>query len=318
MEKAIGVKDDYHVEFSVVIPCYKSSKTIGNVVELLQKKFEDKYIQIVLVDDCSPDGGDTSGVLRQLVKKYDNVLGIWLAKNSGQHNAVMCGLGYTKGKYIICMDDDMQTHPDEIDKLINKIDEGYDVVYAYYPKKRESVFRLLGSKFSSWTVQKLIGKPKGLNTSSFWIAKKFVKDSIIKYNYPYTFLPGLILRTTNNIGNIEVQHYARTVGKSGYDLKRLIKLWSNIIGFSIKPLRAATVIGGAFAIVGVLCAFGIVLRKLFFNINTAGWSSLIVAVCFFSGLILTFMGVIGEYIGRIFLASGNYPQYSIRDMEGFQ
>ena len=216
----------------------------------------------------------------------------------------------------MAMDDDLQTHPDEIFRLIEKLQEGYDVVYAYYPQKKQSLFRRIGSSFSSWTVRQLIGKPKGLKTSSFWIARRFVIDNLISYCIPYTFLPGLVLRTTNNIGNVEVRHYDRAYGESGYTLKKLIKLWMNIMGFSLRPLRFATTCGMLFALAGFIGTLVIIFRKLFLNVTVVGWSSLIVTICFFSGMILMFMGIIGEYIGRMFMADSNYPQYTVKDKEG--
>lgn len=304
------------MDYSIIIPCYKSDQTIGKVIGLLQEEFKNKEFEIVLVNDGSPDGGKTAQAIYRLVKQYDNVTGIDLAKNIGQHNAILCALNYVEGDYIICMDDDMQTHPNQIYKLIEKIAEGYDMVYAYYPEKKHKWYRNLGSRFSSWTVRMLIGKPKWLKTSSFWIARRFVRDAVIQYHNANAFIPGLILRTTNNIGNVEVEHFDREVGVSGYTLKNLIKLWSNIIGFSVKPLRIASIVGGIFSVVGIFGAIVVIIRKLLFGVNTAGWSSLFMAICFFSGVILMFMGLIGEYVGRLFLASGNQPQFVIRKMEG--
>lgn len=304
------------MEYSFVIPCYKSSATIEKVVTMTMQEMENKEIEFILVNDGSPDEGKTSETLRTLADKYGNVTAIDLAKNSGQQNAVMCGLNVAVGDYIVCMDDDMQTHPSQIHKLINKMKEGYDVVYAYYPEKKQRWFRNLGSNFSSWTVRKLIGKPKDLKTSSFWIAKKFVRDYVIQYKNAYVFIPGLFLRTTSNIGNVGVTHFEREAGTSGYNLKALLKLWSNILGFSIRPLRMASTLGIFFSFIGFIGALVVMIRKILFQIQIEGWSSLIVAICFFSGIILMFMGLIGEYIGRMFLISGNQPQYVIREIRG--
>lgn len=303
------------MKYSFVIPCYRSSATIEKVVTMTMEEMRNEEIEFVLVNDGSPDEGKTSAKIKQLAEKFSNVTAVDLAKNAGQQNAVMCGLNVAAGEYIICMDDDMQTHPSQIHKLIEKMSEGYDVVYAYYPEKEHAWFRNLGSKFSSWTVRKLIGKPKWLKTSSFWIAKRFVRDYVIQYKNAYVFMPGLFLRTTSNIGNIEVTHFAREEGTSGYNLKALIKLWSNILGFSIRPLRLASILGGVFSVIGFLGALLVIIRKIFFGIEITGWASLIVVNCFFSGIILIFLGLIGEYLGRMFLSSGNQPQYVIREIK---
>lgn len=304
-------------KYSIVIPCYKSALTIGKVVrttvtELQTLKIDD--FEFVLVNDCSPDNGKTYEAITTLANTMNNVVAIDLAKNVGQHNAVMAGLNYAEGNYIIAMDDDMQTHPSQIHKLLEEIENGYDVVYAYYPQKKHSWFRNLGSKINSWSVRKLIGKPKELKTSSFWIIKKFVRDYVIQYKSPYSYIQGLFLRTTKNIKCVPVEHFEREIGSSNYTLKSLIKLWSNIIGFSVVPLRLASICGAVFSCVGILGAATIFIRKLLFDISVAGWSSLMIINCFFSGIILLSLGLIGEYLGRFFLANNNQPQYVIRSV----
>ena len=229
------------MEYSVIIPCYKSTEAIEELANLLYDFFSkntDAY-ELILVNDGSPDNGETTRHISRIVDKYSNAKGIVLAKNTGQHNAIVCSLNYASGEYIIAMDDDMQTHPSQLPKLINEINKGYDVVYAYYPQKKHGLLRNIGSRFSSWSVRKLIGKPKEMRTSSYWIIKRFVAESIAQYRNSFAFIPGLILRTTNSISCIPVEHYERKGGKSGYTLKALVKLWSNIIGYSIEPLRLA-------------------------------------------------------------------------------
>lgn len=304
------------VKYSIVIPCYKSSATIRKVVELSMEELKGEKTEFVLVNDCAPDDGATLTELISLSKEYENVLVIDLAKNTGQHNAIMAGLNHVNGEYVIAMDDDMQTHPSQIHKLIEEIQKGYDVVYAYYPKKKHAWYRNIGSAINFWTVRKLIGKPKNLKTSSFWIARRFVCRSLIEYKNSYAYLQGLFLRTTGNIGNVPVQHFEREVGNSTYTLKTLVKLWSNIIGYSVIPLRMASLLGFVFSVISIVSAIGLVIRKFFFHIDAVGWTSMMVAMCFFSGILLMFMGLIGEYIGRMFMASNNEPQYVIREIYG--
>lgn len=302
--------------FSIVIPCYKSSQTIQKVVEMTMQELNGNELQFVLVNDASPDEGATARKIMELANRYDNVVAIDLAKNTGQHNAILAGLNYADGDYILAMDDDMQTHPSQIHKLVEEIQKGYDIVYAYFPQKKHAWYRNIGSRLNSWTVCKLIGKPKDLKTSSFWIIKKFVRDYVIQYKNAHSYIQGLFLRTTNNITCIPVEHFEREVGTSNYTLKALIRLWSNILGFSVVPLRLATILGIGFSGLGLLGAVVVLIKKLFFHSSIQGWTSITFLICFFSGIILIFMGVIGEYIGRMFLASNNEPQFVVRNVIG--
>jgi len=301
---------------SIIVPCYKSSHTIRELVELTSAKMEEMGrvpYEFVLVDDCSPDNGETISVLKELADQYETVNVVELAQNSGQHNAVMAGLNYAKGDVLIAMDDDLQTHPSQLPKLFEAFDQGYDIVYGYYPQKHHSLFRNFGSWVNSTSVRILIGKPKDLKTSSFWIIKKFVRDYVIEYRSHYTHLQGLFLRTTRNIASVPVEHFDRGYGQSGYTLKRLISLWSNIMGYSIVPLRIATRVGTFFAVMSILGAIAIVLKKIFAPTSAVGWYSLIVSIFFLSGLIMIFLGLIGEYLGRMFQGMSNDPQFVVRE-----
>ncbi len=301
--------------YSIVIPCYSSSHTIRQVVEETAAKMEEigrTPFEFVLVDDCSPDDGATVRVLHELADEHPYVTVVELAINAGQHNAMMAGLNQAEGDVIISMDDDMQTHPSQLPKLFDKFDEGYDVVYAYYKDKKHSGFRNFGSWVNFNTVRILIGKPKEMKTSSFWIIRKFVRDSIIQYRTRYTYLQGLFLRTTKNIACVPVEHFERAYGQSGYTFKKLIGLWSNIMGFSIVPLRIATRFGILVAVLALIAALAVIIRKLLNPGLAVGWASTIVTITFFSGLIMMFLGLIGEYVGRMFMASGHDPQYVIR------
>ena len=303
---------------SVVIPCYKSSMTIRKVVEETMEQFRNMNrgdVEFVLVDDCSPDEGATVRELRSLVKEYPNVRVVELAKNGGQHNASMAGLNYAKGDLIISMDDDGQTSPTQLPKLLDEIEKGYDIVYGYYPHKQHSGMRNLGSRFNQWSTRVLLDKPKNMNTSSFWVIRRFVRDYAIQYRSAYTHLQGVFLRVTRNVSCIPVEHFKREVGQSGYTYKKLIKLWANIIGFSIVPLRAATLLGNIFAVAGLIGIIAVIIRKIVRPVTAIGWPSMMVSIFFFSGLILMFMGLIGEYIGRIFLGMCNNPQYVVRQID---
>ena len=250
--------------YSIVIPCYKSSKTIRKVVEMTMQemdRLDRREYEFVLVDDCSPDDGETMAALMGLVRDYACVKVVELAKNAGQHNAVMAGLNEGSGDVFIAMDDDMQTHPSQLGKLLDEFDKGYDIVYGYYEHKEHSKFRNFGSYVNYMTVRILLKKPKDLKTSSFWVIRKFVRDYAVEYKSAYTHLQGLFLRTTRNISSVPIQHFKREVGTSNYTLKKLIKLWSNILGFSIVPLQMATYTGFFFSLIGILAAIGVIILK---------------------------------------------------------
>lgn len=303
--------------YSIIIPCYKSAKTIRSVVEMTSKEFDKMNrvpYEFVLVDDFSPDGGETIRELRAVADDYDFVTVVELAQNAGQHNAVMAGLNYAKGDVLIAMDDDGQTHPSQLPVMFEEFEKGYDIVYGYYQDKKHSAFRNFGSWMNYMAFRVLIGKPKDLKTSSFWIIRKFVRDYAIQYKSHYTHLQGIFLRTTRNIASVPIKHYSRMEGQSGYTFKKLLGLWSNVMGFSIVPLRVARNLGLFLSLLSLLGAFAVVLKKLLAPTSAVGWYSMMVAICFFSGLIMLFLGLIGEYLGRMYLGMTNNPQFVVRNI----
>lgn len=306
--------------YSIVIPCYKSSETIETVVSETAKEMDKmgRYdYEFILVNDCSPDQGATIRKLKEIAnrKKYVKVLD--LAKNSGQHNATMAGLRAASGDVFISMDDDMQTRPSELHKMFAAFDKGFDVVYGAYPEKKESLFRRFGSWVNKMCSEVFLGRPKQLRTSSFWIIRKYVRDSIISYEGSRTYLLGLILRATSNITQVEVEHFEREIGSSGYTFRALLRLWSNIIGFTVRPLRMAMHCGTLISAVSVIAALIIFIRKLINPSIDPGWSSIMVAVFFSLGVELFFIGMIGEYVGRTYMHLNKEPQYVVRARYNF-
>ena len=286
------------------------------LLELAIQEFDklDRYeCEFVLVNDYS-SSTKTMPVLKKLAEEYPCVTVLNLAKNAGQHNAIMAGLNYAKGDILIGMDDDMQTHPSQLPYLFEELEKGYDIVYGYYPEKKHSAFRNFGSWVNYISVRILIGKPKELKTSSYWVARKFVRDSVIEYQAPYAYIQGLFLRTTRNISCIPIQHFQREEGESNYTFKRLLKLWSNIIGFSITPLRLTEYCGFGLSLLSIIAAVVVLIRKILNPAMALGWPSLMIVICFFSGIQLMFLGLIGEYIGRMFLGLNRQPQYVIREV----
>lgn len=304
---------------SFVIPCYASEKTIELVVDEVNaemKSLEKYEWEYILVNDCSPDG--TFDSIRELCRKHDNITGINLARNFGQHAALMAGFNHVSGDIIVCLDDDGQTPGNEVGKLIEKIEEGYDVVYAEYAHKKHSGFRNLGSMFNSKMTEVLLDKPKDLFISSYFATKRFIIDEMIKYEHAFPYVIGLVLRTTKNIANVSVEHRNRMEGQSGYSIKKLISLWANgFTAFSVKPLRLATCLGFFVAAAGFIFAVFLVIRKLLYPAEIMmGWSSTISIMLILGGIILIVLGIIGEYVGRLYLCINRAPQYIIRERIG--
>lgn len=303
-------------KLSFVIPCYGSETTIEIVVneirETLKQRPEYDY-EIILVNDCSPDR--VWPRIRALALADSHITGIDLAKNFGQHAALMAGYRHCTGDLIISLDDDGQTPACELFTLVDKMKEGWDVVYASYAHKMHSGFRNFGTWMNERMTESLIGKPKGLRVTSYFIMRRFIADGILRYENAYPYIEGLIFRATRNIANVPVTHHERMVGESGYTFSKLLALWFNgFTAFSVKPLRIATFCGSACACIGFLYGIYVVIRKLVDSSIEMGWSSIIASIFFLGGLILIMLGMIGEYIGRIYISINNAPQYTIRQV----
>ena len=301
---------------SFVIPCYRSAHTIGLVVDEIRRTMPalpDYDYEIVLVNDCSPDG--TFAVLERLARQDGRVCAVDLAKNFGQHAAIMAGLSHTRGDFVVCLDDDGQTPADEVGKLLSKLEEGYDVVYASYEHKQHSVFRNFGSWLNGKMTEIMLGKPRDLSLTSYFAAQRFIIDEMLRYEHCFPYVMGLVLRSTKNICNVPVNHRLRQEGHSGYNLGKLISLWMNgFTSFSIKPLRLATYLGCFTALAGFLYALVIVVRYFTIHLAPIGWSSTTALLLIIGGIILVVLGLVGEYVGRIFMCVNASPQYVERQV----
>ncbi|RKI78188.1 glycosyltransferase [bacterium 0.1xD8-71] len=298
---------------SFVIPCYKSALTIRQVVDEIKGTMENEEFEIVLINDASPD--NTFDVIRELCVENVNVIGINLNENFGQHAALMAGFHHVNGDIVVCLDDDGQTPANEAGKLITAILQGHDAVYARYEKKRHSRFRNFGSYINELMARILLEKPKDLYISSYFAVKRFIVDEMIKYENPYPYVIGLLLRSTKDIVNVDVCHREREVGKSGYTFGKLIMLWLNgFTAFSVKPLRIATATGFVVAIAGFVYGIVTIIRKLLGLNYILGFSGLMSVLLFLGGLNLIMLGLIGEYIGRIYISLNKSPQFIIREI----
>lgn len=299
------------MKLSFVIPCYRSENTIEAVVKEIETVVSERInieYEIIMVDDCSPDL--VWNKICQMADNNNRIKGISLARNFGQHAALLAGYALCSGDYVISLDDDGQTPLESTFDLVDKLEEGYDAVYAYYNEKKQSPFRIFGSWMANEMGKRILGQPKGFHGSSFYITKKFVIDEMIKYNNPYPYLLGLLLQVTRKIAWIETKHRARKQGRSGYSIKSLLSLWLNgFTAFSTKPLEWGLIVGVILSLLGILYSIFIVIRVLLGFPYSAGWSSLIVASLFGDGVILIMLGLVGEYIGRIYICINNSPQY---------
>ena len=300
------------MNISVVIPCYYSEQMIGDVVRQTRTELIDAghHCEFVLVNDGSKDG--TFREISALCDEYPQVKGIDLMRNFGQHNAIMAGLREVTDDVIMLMDDDMQTHPSQCLKLVDSLEDGVDVVFASFRQHRESWYRRLGSRFAMFTIRILAGCPKGVTDSNFLIMRRCVSDVMIEYASASVYVQGLIFRTTDRIVNVEVEHYDRADGESGYTVKSLLQLWSTILNFSVTPLRAASVLGLLMGGAGLAGAVALFIERLYDPNMQLGWASTMVAILVCSGLIMLFMGVIGEYVGRLFMTMNKNPQFIVR------
>ncbi len=301
-------------KITIVIPVYNSEDTINALVMQLIAELSNVYaLEIVLVNDGSTDNSER--VCIDLYDQYPSLIRFYsLAKNVGEHNAVMAGLNHASGDYIVIMDDDFQNPVSEVIKLVQEgIESDSDVVYTFYDKKRHAFWRKAGSWFNDKVANIMLNKPKDLYLSSFKLMNNFLIKEIIKYEQPYPYIDGLILRTTDKIGKIQVTHQERRDGQSGYTLRKLIRLWLNMfINFSILPLRVSIIVGFIFSCIGFLMGINTVLEKIANPALPLGWASLIVVTCIFAGVQLIALGMIGEYVGRIFLSQNRKPQFTVR------
>ena len=303
---------------SFVIPCYRSENTLGHVVETIMdtvSKREGFECELVLVNDASPDG--TWDVICDLNSKYDNVTGVDIAKNSGQQSAIMAGLRQAKGDLIAVSDDDGQTPVETIFEFYDCMEEGgYDVVCAdYHGRGKRSLFRRMGSWANNVMTSFFMEKPEDLRLSVYFLAKRFVVEEMIRYNNAYPHMEGLLIRTTTNIGNVQVDQKERESGSSGYNFRKLFSTWvDGLTTFSIKPLRVAVFMGMIIGLIGFITMIVLILLKIFGPKMALGWTSLTASILLIGGIIMFMLGVIGEYIGRIYLSLNHNPQYVIREV----
>lgn len=300
------------MQLSVVIPVYNSEGTIGPLVNTLQEALADVDFEIVLVNDGSRDRSEE--VCTRLADLHPTIRFISLRRNFGEFNAVMCGLNHARGEYCVMIDDDFQNPPSEIIKLIDTATRGaFDVVYTYYAKKEHATYRNWGSRLVNWLTSYLLDKPRDLYLSSFKLIRQEVVQEIIKYKGPYPYLDGLIFRVTRNIGTVQVSHQKRQQGESSYTWRKLISLFLNILFcYSAMPIRLFMPVGLGLVGLGSLLLLFLFGQWVIGPDDPKGWQVVTATLILIGGIQCTLLSVLGEYIGKSFMAQSGQPQYVIK------
>jgi undecaprenyl-phosphate 4-deoxy-4-formamido-L-arabinose transferase len=286
---------------------------VSEIVNTVSKLGESYAYEIILVNDCSPD--DTKYAVMELCNGNPLIKGLSFSRNFGQHSAVMAGFTYAAGDYVVNLDDDGQTPVDRLPELIKKLEENYDIVFAKYIETyRRGIIRRAGTYVKESLNCYILGKPRAIALNSFFIARKFVIDEVLKYTNPYPYLGGLLLRASSNIANVEVPHRSRKEGSSTYTMRKLAALMLNeFTSFSVKPLRIASVFGFMLSVLGLIFAGAVIVNKIINPDISAGWSSTIALILLLGGIQMIITGLAGEYIGRIYISLNKAPQYVIRE-----
>ncbi len=301
---------------SIVVPVYNGAGSLPTLVEELSRLEVQGGLEIVLVNDGSPD--DSLEVCRELSRRNEVALTVVnLARNFGEHNAVMAGLTHARGAYIVTMDDDLQNPPEDVVGLWRYTrDNDFDVVYTFFAQKQHAAWRNLGSRFTNWCADKLLQKPKGIYLSSFRCMNAFTAKAILAHTGPFPYVDGLVTQVTQNIGVHEVTHLPRAEGDSNYTIRRLTRLFfSMLLNFSVTPLRLGALVGFGMALLGLVGFVVVVAEALTSTGGPRGWPSLMAATFLLAGVQLMMLGLLGEYLGRLFLTANRKPQFVVRDVE---
>lgn len=300
------------MELSIIIPVYNSERTLTPLLERLEECLTGRAFEVILVNDGSQDRSEW--VCSRLANRYSNVRAISLRRNFGEFNAVLCGLNYAVGEFAVIIDDDFQNPPEAILTLVNEAQiDDYDVVYGRYDQKQHHWFRNLGSTLTNALATYLLRKPNELYLSSFKLIRREVIDEIIRYKGPYPYIDGLIFRVTTNVGSVLVPHHSRQEGRSNYTVRKLISLFLTVlVGYSVLPLRVLTGIGASLLGLSLWLAIILFIGKLTGWIAVREWELALLIVSLLGGLQLLFVGVIGEYVGRLSMTQSGLPPYVVK------
>jgi undecaprenyl-phosphate 4-deoxy-4-formamido-L-arabinose transferase len=302
------------IEISIVVPVFNSASILGELQRRVAKALELNFsYELILVNDGSTDGSWIR--ITELTKQNRSITGIQLRKNSGQDNAILAGLRMAKGNYCVIMDDDLQHDPADIVSLYNECRKGYDVCYARFGSKIQSAIKNIGSDANGKMAEVLVAKPKNIYMSPFKIMNRATLEEVCKFAGPFPYIDGIILTITQNLSQVDAVHQQRHSGKSNYTFsKSLAVFMKHFTGFSVRPLRVAIFSGVTATILGALLALKYLYDYYFTKNIVEGWTTVVILIIFFGGLILTTLGIIGEYVGRMYLTLNNKPQYSISEV----
>ncbi|HXK37047.1 MAG TPA: glycosyltransferase family 2 protein [Candidatus Paceibacterota bacterium] len=302
---------------SVVIPVYNSEQCLETLCIRLQRVLHSltRNSEIILVNDASRDGSWLK--ICALARSHSDILGLDLRKNFGQDSAIMAGLRYARGRFIIIMDDDLQHDPEDIPKLVARLENGADVCYGRFARKRQTWFKNAGSWFNDKVANVILKKPKGIYLSPFKGMHREIAREISRYTGPYPYIDGLLFRVTSRIDQVDVAHHARYAGKGNFTLRKSIRVWTRLAtNFSITPLRIATVLGFLTSLCGFTLAVVYIVRYIIGMKGPEGWASLMVVVLCIGGVQMVSLGIVGEYVGRLFLHNSKHPQFAVRQIVG--
>lgn len=301
------------VKYSVVIPVYNSADIVGTTIDRTVDLFEKNNwdYEMILVNDKSHDS--SWEVVSQKALANPNIVAIDLLRNYGQHTANFCGFQHATGDYVITLDDDLQNPPEEIVHLINKAKEGHDVVLGQFRQRKQAAYRCWGSRLISFVNRRMFLRHEGLVLSNFRIIRRDVVDRICAYKTAYPYITGLVLMFASNPANVLVEHAERPVGKSNYNIRRIIKLVTRILfNYSSYPLRLVTIFGMIISIISFLLGLYYLGRGLFTSVKVPGWTTLVVLISFFNGITLLLLGMLGEYLIRLINQTSWSAPYHIR------
>jgi glycosyltransferase involved in cell wall biosynthesis len=302
---------------SIIVPVYNSEGVVGDTIDRTTKVCEQAGIdyELVLVNDGSTDG--SWGVVAERAANNKRIVAVDLLKNYGQHTAVFAGLRISKGRYAVTMDDDLQNPPEEIIPLLAKAEEGYDLVVGRFHQKRHSFVRRLGSGLVDWMNRRIFHKPKDFVLTNFRCIRRDVIDRMVDYRTAYPYIPGLALMFSYRRANVPVEHRPRTVGKSNYNLKRILAVVFRILfNYSSYPLRLVSGIGLLVTGVAFALTAYIFIRNLLVGSSVPGWTSVALMLAFFNGVTLLIISMLGEYLVRLLNQSSQSHGYHIRTIVG--
>ena len=303
------------MKYSVIIPVYNSEKIVSETIDRTCVFFEKQAwdYELIMVNDCSPD--NSWHVLQEKAKQNPHVIAINLLKNYGQHTAVFCGMAHSTGDYVITMDDDLQNPPEEIKPLVAKVHEGYDLVFGQFNRKKHAWYRRIGTLVIIELNRRIFNMPPDLVLSNFRIIRRDVVERMVNYKTSYPYIPGLALLFSANRANVMVEHHARKIGKSNYNLFKISELVMRLLfNYSSFPLRLVSMIGGGIALFSLMMGMYFLVRAMFVGFNVLGWATVVVLLSFFNGVTILILSMLGEYMIRLINQTSSSQSYHIKEI----